>query len=138
MEAIQAFEIIFNFRLHQDPDDIEMEFAGQFSGVLGLDQPFRRQIAHYGFEVFDLAGAHLLDLPANVLILRALFAAERAEGAAEDLAEAAVLFRLILDDAVEVFIEAFERRELAGENLIEERLLRVPKTLESGDGQVRL
>jgi len=138
MEAIQALGIILDLGLQNHSIDIRLKFPRQFRVIFGFDQPFACQIANEGLEIFHEAIAGLLDFFADVFILRAQLAAESAEGATQDFAERAVLFLLIMDDALAIVGKTFQRRHLTGKGLVEQGRVGFPMALISGHGQIGL
>src|ERR1700683_372732 len=104
--------------------------------VLGLDQSFISEIANQRLKILRRATAHLLYLFADIFILRAQFTAQRTEGTAEHLAKPAVHRVLVIDQALAILAEPFQRRILSGKYLIEQGTLGFPMTLKSGHGQI--
>jgi hypothetical protein len=105
---VEAFRAILNFRLHHHANDVKIEFAGQSLGILGFDDAIGCEVANKGFDIFYESGAHLLDLDADVLVLRADLATEIAEGAAEEFAKAARLFFLVGDNGLAIISKPFQ------------------------------
>lgn len=134
-QAVQHAQVIADTGLDQESDLEGVDEEGFRGGVRGADHAFRMGVADGGFEVFEPMRHDLLNLVAQLEILGADLAAERAKRATQHAAVAFLQVHLLLDRMFAVTPDAFERGDGGGKDRIQGRTVLFPLHRERRLGQ---